>query len=185
MGELYPLWLKNLSKSLARSPPIFPRGNRSSQAQTSVSITPRYLISPEVWEKLEYHLSERFMQQERALPCKIQESQKVMQIQGDSLRPCQAREKKGPSSPSGGLSKSNPDAQKMRSWYPARIPQGKHLCQDVKQSMGRILKDLYMISANPPVKVSSAKPKLERVEPRQEASRSPGGPYKQEGTADV
>ena len=178
MGELYPLWLKNLSKSLARSPPV-PQGNRSSQAHTSVSITPRDLISPQVWEKLEYHLSKRFMQQESALPCKIQESQKVMQTQGDSLRPCQALEKKGPSSPSGGLGKSNPDAQKMRSWYPARIPQGKHLCQDVKQSMGRILKDLYMISANPPVKVSSAKPKLERVEPRQEASRSPGGPYKQ------
>ena len=108
-----------------------------------------------------------------------------MQTQGDSLRPCQALEKKGPSSPSGGLGKSNPDAQKMRSWYPARIPQGKHLCQDVKQSMGRILKDLHMISANPPVKVPSAKPELEIVEPRQEASRrNPGGPYKQEIIAD-
>ena len=115
----------------------------------------------------------------------MQESQKVMQTQGDSVRPCQALEKKGPSSPSGGLGKSNLDAQKMRSWYPARIPQGKHLCQDVKQSMGRILKDLHMISANPPVKVPSAKPELEIVEPRQEASRSPEGPYKQEGTADA
>ena len=42
--------------------PNLPQGNRSSQAQTSVSITLRDLISPEVWEKLEYHLAKKFMQ---------------------------------------------------------------------------------------------------------------------------
>ena len=39
--------------------------------------------------------------------------------------------------------------------------------------------------SQPSVKVPSAKPELERVEPRQKASRSPGGPYEQEGTADA
>ena len=42
--------------------PNLPQGNRSSQAHISVSIIPRDLISPEVWEKLEYHLAKRFMQ---------------------------------------------------------------------------------------------------------------------------
>ena len=50
----------------------------------------------------------------------------------------------------------------MTSWYLARIPAGKLLSQDVRQSMGRILKVLYMTSANPPVKVPSAKHELER-----------------------
>ena len=68
---------------------------------------------------------------------------------------------------------------------PSKDPTKETPVPGCKAGHGRILKDLYMISANPPVKFPSAKPELERVEPRQEASRSPGGPYKQEGTADV
>ena len=68
---------------------------------------------------------------------------------------------------------------------PSKDPTKEAPVPGCKAGHGRILKDLYMISANPPVKFPSAKPELERVEPRQEAPRSPGGPYKQEGTADV
>ena len=50
----------------------------------------------------------------------------------------------------------------MTSWYLARIPAGKLLSQDVRQSMGRILKVLSMTSANPPVKAPIANPELER-----------------------
>lgn len=69
---------------------------------------------------------------------------------------------KRPSRPPAGLGKSSQETQKMTSWYLARIPAGKLLSQDVRQSMGRILKVLYMTSANPPVKVPSAKHELER-----------------------
>ena len=68
---------------------------------------------------------------------------------------------------------------------PSKDPTREASVPGYKAQHGRILKDLYMISANPPEKVPSAKPELERVEPRQEASRSPGDAYKQEGTADA
>ncbi|CAM9120301.1 unnamed protein product [Rangifer tarandus platyrhynchus] len=85
-----------------------------------------------------------------------------MQPQGESPRPCQAMDTKRSSRPSAGLGKSSQETQKMASWYLARIPTGKLLSQDVKQSMRRFLKVLCMTSANPPVKVPSAKPELER-----------------------
>lgn len=103
-----------------------------------------------------------FMQKESGMPCRIQESQKLMQLQGESPRPWQALGMKRPSRSSAGLGKSSQETQKMTSWYLARIPAGKLLSQDVRQSMGRILNVLSMTSANHPVKVPSAKPELER-----------------------
>ncbi|KAI4573765.1 hypothetical protein MJT46_005005 [Ovis ammon polii x Ovis aries] len=60
------------------------------------------------------------------------------------------------------LSKSSQDTQKMRSRSSARIPPGKDLCQDIEQSVGKIVKDLYMISANTTVKVPRVKPESQR-----------------------
>lgn len=125
------------------------------------------------------------MQQESALPCKIQESQKVMQTQGNSLRPCQALEKKGPSSPLWRSRQKQSRCTEDEILVPSKDPTREAPVPGCKAGYGRILKDLYMISANAPMKVPSAKPELERVEPRQKASRSPGGPYEQEGTADA
>ncbi|CAN0457785.1 unnamed protein product [Rangifer tarandus platyrhynchus] len=85
-----------------------------------------------------------------------------MQPQGESPRPWQAMDTKRSSRPSAGLGKSSQETQKMAFWYLARIPTGKLLSQDVKQSMRRFLKVLCMTSANPLVKVPSAKPELER-----------------------
>ena len=160
--------------------PNLSQETRSSQAHSSDSILPGYLISPEVREKLEHHIAQRFMQQQSGLPYRMQALDWI-QPQDQFPRPWQVQGKKWPSRTSLGPGKSSQDAQFK---CPAKIPPGKDLHQDIHENLGRILKDLYMISANPPVKVSSAKPKLERVEPRQEASRSLRSLYKEEGTGD-
>ena len=49
----------------------------------------------------------------------------------------------------------------MRSKCPAQILPGTDLCHDVGQSVGKIVKDLYMFPANPPVKDPRAKPASE------------------------
>ena len=49
----------------------------------------------------------------------------------------------------------------MSSKCPARILPGTDLCHDVRQSVGKIAKDRYMFSANPPVKDPRAKPESE------------------------
>ncbi|XP_069429793.1 spermatogenesis-associated protein 31E1-like [Ovis canadensis] len=136
--------------------------SRPSQAHISVATPFGDLIRPEVWEKLDHHLSKRFMQQQSDLPCRIQASQKVMQPQGKFPKLCQVQAKEGPSIPSAVLSKSSQDTQKMRSRSSARIPPGKDLCQDIEQSVGKIVKDLYMISANTTVKVPRVKPESQR-----------------------
>ncbi|CAM9119755.1 unnamed protein product [Rangifer tarandus platyrhynchus] len=134
---------------------------RSSQAHSSVPILPGYLISPEVPKKLEHHISQRFMQQQSGLPCRIQAFQKLMQPQDQYPRPCQAQGREGPSRSSAGRGKRSQDTQKMRSKCPAQILPGTDLCHDVGQSVGNIVKDLYMFPANPPVKDPRAKPASE------------------------
>ncbi|CAN0457804.1 unnamed protein product [Rangifer tarandus platyrhynchus] len=134
---------------------------RSSQAHSSVPILPGYLISPEVPKKLEHHISQRFMQQQSGLPRRIQASQKLMQPQDQYPRPCQAQGREGPSRSSAGRGKRIQDTQKMRSKCPAQILPGTDLCHDVGQSVGKIVKDLYMFPANPPVKDPRAKPASE------------------------
>ncbi|XP_068829740.1 putative spermatogenesis-associated protein 31C2 [Capricornis sumatraensis] len=136
--------------------------SRPSQAHISVATPFGDLIRPEVWEKLDHHLSKRFMQQQSDLPCRIQASQKVMQPQGKFPKLCQVQAKKGPSIPSAALGKSSQDTQKMRSRSSARIPAEKDICQDIEQSVGKIVKDLYMISANATVKVPRVKPESQR-----------------------
>ncbi|XP_010834359.1 PREDICTED: spermatogenesis-associated protein 31A6-like [Bison bison bison] len=136
--------------------------SRPSQAHISVATPFGDLIRPEVWEKLEHHLSKRFMQQQSDLPCRIQASQKVMQLQGEFPKLCEVQAKKGPSIPSAVLDKSSQDTQKMRSRSSARIPPEKGLCQDIEQSVGKIVKDLYMISANTTVTVPRVKPESQR-----------------------
>ncbi|XP_040091115.1 spermatogenesis-associated protein 31E1-like [Oryx dammah] len=136
--------------------------SRPSQAHISVTTPSGDLIRPEVWEKLDHHLSKRFMQQQSDLPCRIQASQKVTQPQGKFPKLCQVQAKKGPSIPSAVLGKSSQDTQKMRSRSSARIPPEKDLCQDIEQSVGKIVKDLYMISANTTVKVPRVKPESQR-----------------------
>ncbi|KAJ1059487.1 hypothetical protein K5549_018875, partial [Capra hircus] len=136
--------------------------SRPSQAHISVTTPFGDLIRPEVWEKLDHHLSKRFMQQQSDLPCRIQASQKVMQTQGKFPKLCQVQAKKGPSIPSAVPGKSSQDTQKMRSRSSARIPPEKDLCQDIEQSVGKIVKDLYMISANTTVKVPRVKPESQR-----------------------
>ena len=71
--------------------------------------------------------------------------------------PCQAQGWEGPSKTSAGRGKIIQDTEKMRSKGPAQIPPGTDLQYDVGQSVGRILKDLYLISANPPVNDPRAK----------------------------
>ena len=73
----------------------------------------------------------------------------------------------------------------MRSKCPAQIVPGTDLRHDVEQSVGKIVKDLYMFSANPPVEDPRAKPESESVEPRQEASRSLKHPYREEGRTNL
>ena len=51
----------------------------------------------------------------------------------------------------------------MRSKCPAQIVLGTDLRYDVGQSVGKIVKNLYMFSANPPVEDPRAKPESERV----------------------
>ncbi|KAB0339895.1 hypothetical protein FD754_023565 [Muntiacus muntjak] len=134
---------------------------RSPQAHTSVPILPGHLISPEVRKKLEHHIYQRFVQQQSGLPCRIQASQKLMQPQDQYPRPCQAQGREGPSRSSAGRGKRSQDAQKMRSKCPAQILPGTDLCRDIGQSVGKIVKDLYMFPANPPVKDPRAKPASE------------------------
>ncbi|KAM9701058.1 LOW QUALITY PROTEIN: spermatogenesis-associated protein 31E1-like [Dama dama] len=136
--------------------------SRPSEAHISVATPFGDLISPEVRENLEHHLSKRFRQQQSDLPCRIQASQKVMQPQGEFSKLCQVQSKKGPSIPSAVLGKSSQDTQKMGSRSSARIPPEKDLCQDIEQSVGKILKDLYMISANTTVKVPGVKAESQR-----------------------
>nr|XP_025137880.1 putative spermatogenesis-associated protein 31C1 [Bubalus bubalis] len=136
--------------------------SRPSQAHISVATPFGDLIRPEVWEKLEHHLSKRFMQQQSDLPCRIQASHKVMQLQGEFPKLCEVQAKKGPSIPSAVLDKSSQDTQKMRSRSSARIPPEKDLCQDIEQSVGKIIKDLYVIPANTTVKVPRVKPESQR-----------------------
>ena len=76
--------------------------------------------------------------------------------------PCQAQGWEGPSKTSAGRGKIIQDTEKMRSKCPAQIPPGTDLQYDVGQSVGRILKDLYLISANPPVNDPRVKPESER-----------------------
>ena len=59
------------------------------------------------------------------------------------------------------LGKISWDTEKMRSECSAQIPPGRERHYDVGQSMRRILKDLYLISANPPVNNPSVKPESE------------------------
>ena len=130
-GRTLPSLVKKSQQVFSQVIPNLPQESRSSQAHTSVSIFPGNFISPEVWEKLEYHISKRFMEQESSLPCRIQASQKLMQPQDQFPRPCQAQGREGPSNPSAGLGKSCQDAQKMRSKCPTQIPTGKDLHHDV------------------------------------------------------
>ncbi|OWK07182.1 hypothetical protein Celaphus_00017001 [Cervus elaphus hippelaphus] len=87
--------------------PNLPQENRSSQAHSSVSILPEDLISPNFLEKLEHHLSKRFIQEQRGVPWRIQASQKLIQSQDQFPRPCQAQGRKQPSRPPVGLGKSS------------------------------------------------------------------------------
>ena len=126
-----PSLVKKSQQVFSQVIPNLPQESRSSQAHSSVSIFPGDLISPEVWEKLEHHISKRFMEQESSLPCRIQASQKLMQLQDQFPRPRQAQGREGPSSPSAGQGKRSQDAQKMRSKCPAQILPGTDLCPDV------------------------------------------------------
>ncbi|MXQ89858.1 hypothetical protein E5288_WYG020544 [Bos mutus] len=158
-----PSLVKNSQQVFSQVTPNLSQETRSSQAHSSDSILPGYLISPEVREKLEHHIAQRFMQQQSGLPYRIQASQKLMQPQDQYPRPCQAQGREGPSRSSAGLGKRRQDAQKMTSKCPAQIIPGTDLRHDVGQSVGKIVKDLYMFSANPPVKDPRAKPESERV----------------------
>ncbi|DAA26751.1 TPA: hypothetical protein BOS_9010 [Bos taurus] len=158
-----PSLVKNSQQVFSQVTPNLSQETRSSQAHSSDSILPGYLISPEVREKLEHHIAQRFMQQQSGLPYRIQASQKLMQPQDQYPRPCQAQGREGPSRSSAGLGKRRQDAQKMRSKCPAQIVPGTDLRHDVGQSVGKIVKDLYMFSANPPVEDPRAKPESERV----------------------
>ena len=129
--------------------PNLPQENRSSQAHNSVSILLGDLINLEVWEKMEHHLSKRFMQQQSGVPCRMQAFDWI-QPQDQFPRPCQVQGKKWPSRTSPSPGKSSQDAQ---SKCPAKIPPGKDLHQDIHQNLGRILKDLYMTSASTTTKV--------------------------------
>uniref|UniRef100_A0A452G8H3 Uncharacterized protein n=1 Tax=Capra hircus TaxID=9925 RepID=A0A452G8H3_CAPHI len=158
-----PSLVTNSQQVFSQVTPNLPQETRSSQAHRSVSVLPGYLISPEVREKLEHHISQRFMQQQSGLPYRIQASQKLMQPQDQYPRPCQAQGREGPSRCSAGLGKRRQDAQKMRSKCPAQIVPGRDLHHDVGQSVGKIAKHLYMFSANPPVEDPRAKSESERV----------------------
>ncbi|KAJ1059534.1 hypothetical protein K5549_018946, partial [Capra hircus] len=162
-GRTLPSLVTNSQQVFSQVTPNLPQETRSSQAHRSVSVLPGYLISPEVREKLEHHISQRFMQQQSGLPYRIQASQKLMQPQDQYPRPCQAQGREGPSRCSAGLGKRRQDAQKMRSKCPAQIVPGRDLHHDVGQSVGKIAKHLYMFSANPPVEDPRAKSESERV----------------------
>ncbi|XP_055284072.1 spermatogenesis-associated protein 31A6-like isoform X2 [Moschus berezovskii] len=161
--RILPSSVKNSQQVFSQVTPNLPQETRSSQAHSSVSILPGCLISPEVREKLEHHISNRFMQQQTGLPYRIQASQKLMQPQDQYPRPCQAQGRQWRSRSSAGLGKRRHDAQKMRSKCPAQIQPGRDLRRDIGQSVGKIVKDLYMVSANPPVKDPRATPESERV----------------------
>ena len=133
-----PSLVKKSQQVFSQVIPNLPQESRSSQAHSSVSIIPRDLISPEVWEKLEHHISKRFMEQESSLPYRIQASQKLMQLQDQFPRPCQAQGREGPSSPSAGRGKRSQDAQMMRAKCPAQILPRTDLCHDVRQSVGEM-----------------------------------------------
>ncbi|XP_055283933.1 putative spermatogenesis-associated protein 31C2, partial [Moschus berezovskii] len=158
-----PSLVKNSQQVFSQVTPNLPQETRSSQAHSSVSILPGCLISPEVREKLEHHISNRFMQQQTGLPYRIQASQKLMQPQDQYPRPCQAQGRQWRSRSSAGLGKRRQDAQKMRSKCPAQIQPGRDLRCDIGQSVGKIVKDLYMVSANPPVKDPRATPESESM----------------------
>ncbi|OWK07370.1 hypothetical protein Celaphus_00017005 [Cervus elaphus hippelaphus] len=161
-GKIIPSLVKRYQHVFSQVTPNRSQESRPSKAHISVATPFGDLISPEVRENLEHHLSKRFMQQRSDLPCRIQASQKVMQPQGEFSKLCQVQSKKGPSIPSAVLGKSSQDTQKMGSRSSARIPPEKDLCQDIEQSVGKILKDLYMISANTTVKVPGVKAESQR-----------------------
>ncbi|XP_055283702.1 putative spermatogenesis-associated protein 31C2 [Moschus berezovskii] len=160
--KIIPSVAKRYQHVFSQVTPSRSQESRPSQAHISVATPFGDLISPEVREKLEHHLSKRFMQQQSDLPCRIQASQKVMQPQGEFPKLCPVQAKKGPSIPSAVLGKSSQDTQKMRSRSLAMVPPEKDLCQDIQQSVGKILKDLYMVSANTTVKVPRVKAESQR-----------------------
>ncbi|KAB0349795.1 hypothetical protein FD754_014652 [Muntiacus muntjak] len=161
-GKILPSLVKRYQHVFSQVTPNRSQESRPSEAHISVATPFGDLISPEVRENLEHHLTKRFVQQQSDLPCRIQASQKVMRPQGEFSKLCQVQSKKGPSIPSAVLGKSCQDTQKMGSRSSARIPPEKDLCQDIEQSVGKILKDLYMISANTTVKVPGVKAESQR-----------------------
>ncbi|KAB0373223.1 hypothetical protein FD755_014882 [Muntiacus reevesi] len=161
-GKILPSLVKRYQHVFSQVTPNRSQESRPSEAHISVATPFGDLISPEVRENLEHHLTKRFVQQQSDLPCRIQASQKVMRPQGEFSKLCQVQAKKGPSIPSAVLGKSRQDTQKMGSRSSARIPPEKDLCQDIEQSVGKILKDLYMISANTTVKVPGVKAESQR-----------------------
>ena len=173
-GKIIPSLIKRYQHIFSQVTPNHSQENRPSQAHISVTTPLGDLISPEVRENLEHHLSKRFIQQQSDLPCRIQASQKVMQPQGKFSKLCQVQAKKGPSIPSAVLGKSSQDTQKMGSRSSARIPPEKDLCQDIEQSVGKILKDLHMISANTTVKVPGVKAESQDLSPDRKHSEDLG-----------
>ena len=114
--------------------------NRSSHAHSSVSILPGERIRPEILEVLWHQFSKRLLHQQSGLPCRIQASERLMQPQDQSTRPCQVQG--GAIKALHRLGKISWDTEKMRSECPAQIPPGREGHYDVGQSMRRILKDL-------------------------------------------
>ena len=129
-----PSLVKKSQQVFSQVIPNLPQESRSSQAHSSVSIIPRDLISPEVWEKLEHHISKRFMEQESSLPCRIQASQNGCSFRINSQGHVRHRAGRGPQVPL--QVKAKGARMHRRSKCPAQILPGTDLCPDVGQSVG-------------------------------------------------
>lgn len=71
---------------------------------------------------------------------------------------------------------------------PSTDPTRDRLRHDDGQSVGRSLRDLCVISVNPPPPSEGSKRETQvrkRVEPRQEAPRNLRSPYREEGRANL
>ncbi|XP_006738889.2 spermatogenesis-associated protein 31A3-like [Leptonychotes weddellii] len=108
-----------------------------------ISILPEdFPISPELHKQLEQHLQKWLIQHRWELPCKIQESLELRQLQGELPGTCQAKGKHRPSRLSEFAGKSSTDTQRV----------GFQLSQGMGKGLGYILgkvpKDLSRASEN-------------------------------------
>ncbi|CAO2587405.1 Spermatogenesis-associated protein 31 [Lemmus lemmus] len=136
-----------------------------------VSILPdNFPFSCELREKLEQHIQKWFLRHRWDLPCKIQESRKVMQHQNTVTGPCQTRDKPGPSRSSVSMGDHSKDGHNVR------LQLEKESGKNLGPVLGKISKDPNRYLEKAPVTFQGAN--------LLESERNPGKNLKRDSRTD-